>query len=258
MKQKDPGYLRWLDQLPEGQRQAWRDGDWDAFMGQYFCEFSRDIHVCDPFPIPAEWRRYVSMDYGLDMCAALWIAVSPDNRSYVYKELYEPNLPVSDAANAILYMNNGEPVYEFLAPPDLWSRQRETGRTTAEIFGDAGIYLAKTSNNRVAGWLAVKEQLKIINDENGGKTANLQIFKNCVNLIKNLPQLRHDDRNPSDCATEPHEITHAPDALRGYCVYRTSGVKPPPPQPIQFAFSCERPKQTFEQSAGRGEKIRRL
>ena len=258
LKENDPGYLVWLDSLPDGQRQAWRDGDWDAFMGQYFSEFSRDIHVCEPFLIPAEWRRYVSMDYGLDMCAALWIAVSPDNRSYVYKELYKPNLPVSEAAREILYTNNGEPVYEFLAPPDLWSRQRETGRTTAEIFADAGIFLAKTSNNRVAGWLAVKEQLKIIKDETGKQTAQLQIFKNCANLIKCLPQLCHDDRNPTDCATEPHEITHAPDALRGYCVYRTSGTKPPPPPPAQFAFFKAPPPQSFEQSAGKGEKIRRV
>ena len=133
LKAKDPGYLVWLDSLPEGQRQAWRDGNWDAFLGQYFSEFSRDIHVCDPFDIPPEWRRYVSMDYGLDMCAVLWFAVSPDNRTYVYKELHKPNLPVSEAANEILWMNASEPIYEFLAPPDLWRRQSETGRAWAEI-----------------------------------------------------------------------------------------------------------------------------
>ena len=255
LKAKDPGYLVWLDSLPEGQRQAWRDGNWDAFLGQYFSEFSRDIHVCDPFDIPPEWRRYVSMDYGLDMCAVLWFAVSPDNRTYVYKELHKPNLPVSEAANEILWMNASEPIYEFLAPPDLWSRQRETGRTTAEIFEEAGIHLTKTSNNRVAGWLAVKEQLKPVKDEFGADTSMLKIFKNCTNLIKYLPQLCHDDRNPTDCATEPHEITHAPDALRGFCVFRTSGVKPPPPIIPQFQFTrSSAPKVKMEDSVGRGTK----
>ena len=47
----------------------------------------------------------------------------------------------------ILRVNHGDEIYEFLAPPDLWSRQRETGRTTAEIFGEAGLSLTKTSNN---------------------------------------------------------------------------------------------------------------
>ena len=28
-----------------------------------------------------------------------------------------------------------------------------------------------------------------------------------------------DKLKPSDCATEPHEITHAPDALRGFAIF---------------------------------------
>ncbi len=32
LREHDPGYLAWLDSLPDGQRQAWRDGDWAAFM----------------------------------------------------------------------------------------------------------------------------------------------------------------------------------------------------------------------------------
>ena len=28
-----------------------------------------------------------------------------------------------------------------------------------------------------------------------------------------------DKEKPSDCANEPHEITHAPDALRGFSIY---------------------------------------
>lgn len=254
LREHDPGYLAWLDSLPDGQRQAWRDGDWDAFMGQYFSEFRRDVHVMEPFRIPEGWRRYVSMDYGLDMCAALWIAVAPDSRCYVYKEVHKKDLTVSDAAAEILRVNHGDEIYEFLAPPDLWSRQRETGRTTAEIFGEAGLSLTKTSNNRVAGWLAVKEALKIIRGEDGGETACLRIFKNCVSLIKCLPLLRHDDRDPSDCANEPHEITHAPDALRGFCIYRTSAARTENP-PLRYAFEAERPPVSTEGQMGYGGKV---
>lgn len=256
LSRADPGYLAWLDGLPEGQRQAWRDGDWDAFLGQYFSEFRRDVHVIDPFPIPREWRRYVTMDYGLDMCAALWIAVAPDGRSYVYKEVHQKDLTVSDAARELLRVTGHEEIYEYLAPPDLWSRQRETGRTTAEIFEEAGICLTKTSNNRVAGWLAVKEALRVIPGPDGTPSANLRIFKNCIHLIKDLPLLRHDDRDPSDCAGEPHEITHAPDALRGYCVYRTSPAAAPA-VPARFAFAAERPRSSGD-SLGYGGAMRIL
>lgn len=254
LRKNDPGYLAWLDSLPDGQRQAWRDGDWDAFLGQYFSEFRREIHVCTPFPIPPAWRRYVSMDYGLDMCAVLWTAVAPDGRAYVYKEIHQSDLTVSAAAAEILRVNGGDEIYEFLAPPDLWSRQRETGRTTAEIFEEAGICLTKTSNNRVAGWLAVKEWLKIVPSETGEPTARLKIFASCTHLAKHLPLLLYDEKNPSDCATEPHIITHAPDALRGFCVYRT-GAAAAEQRQTRYQFQAEHPADAAG-SEGYGGKIR--
>ena len=32
-----------------------------------------------------------------------------------------------------------------------------------------------------------------------------------------MPALQHDEKNPNDVANEPHELTHAPDALRYFC-----------------------------------------
>ncbi len=213
----NPEYLQMLDRLPEDLRKAWRDGSWDVFAGQFFPEFDREIHVTEPILPPPEWRRYVSIDYGLDMLAALWIALAPDGRALVYRELYRPDMLISLAAAEIGALSEGENIYEYLAPPDLFARQRESGRTTAELFGEAGILLTKTGNNRVDGWLAVKEALRVT--ENGPQ---LKICANCLNLIRCLPQLTHDRHNPNDCASEPHEITHAPDALRGWCTYRSS------------------------------------
>lgn len=34
-----------------------------------------------------------------------------------------------------------------------------------------------------------------------------------------MSQLMHDTKNPCDAATVPHEITHAPDALRYFASY---------------------------------------
>ena len=48
----------------------------------------------------------------------------------------------------------------------------------------------------------------------------LKIFATCTEIIKCLPALTVDKIRPSDCSTEPHEITHAPDALRGYAIFR--------------------------------------
>ena len=74
--QGDPGYVKQLQALPEDLRRAYLDGDWDVLSGQFFREFSRGRHVCDPFPIPDWWRRFRSIDWGYnDPCAVLWHGV---------------------------------------------------------------------------------------------------------------------------------------------------------------------------------------
>ncbi|MEG0339922.1 MAG: phage terminase large subunit, partial [Oscillospiraceae bacterium] len=115
----DIGYVKMLENLPEDLRRAWLLGDWDVFEGQYFTEFRRETHVCEPFSIPKEWRKYLTMDYGLDMLAALWIAVDNDGKAWVYRELYKTNLIISEAAREVKACMENEEIYLALAPPDL-------------------------------------------------------------------------------------------------------------------------------------------
>ena len=218
LMRRDPDYRRRLETLPERERRALLFGDWDIFEGQYFNEFSRDRHVISPFEVPPEWRRYRTVDYGLDRLAVLWIAISPDRIAYVYREYCESGLTISEAAHAICDMTpDGENIYATLAPPDLFSRSQETGKTKASIFGEHGVSFTKTSNDRECGWLAVKELLREKNGEVG-----LKIFSCCTEIIRCLPALTVDRLRPTDCANEPHEITHAPDALRGFAIFHTS------------------------------------
>lgn len=223
--QNDPGYLIRLMSLSDQERKQLLDGDWDTFTGQYFSEFSRSVHVIEPFIIPEHWKRYTATDYGLDMLATYWIAVDTQGNAYVYKELYESNLIISDAAKRMLSVNHEDDVYSWYAPPDLWNRRQETGKSAAEIFRENGVPLRKSNNNRVQGWYNVKEWIKPVKqrDEQTGQpiiTARMKIFNNCTNLIRALPELRIDEKNPNDVATEPHEITHGPDAIRYFCSAR--------------------------------------
>ena len=210
----DPEYLKRLQRLSEKDRKALLYGDWDIFDGQFFTEFRRELHVVKPFVVPAHWKRYVAMDYGLDMLAAYLIAVDEHEKAYVMREVYQSNLIISAAAAKVKELAAGETVQLYYAPPDLWNRRQDTGKSVAEIFYDNGIMLVKTSNNRESGWLNLKEWLNPYTDETGTETANLVIFEGCTNLIRCLPALVYDKKNPNDVATEPHEITHAPDALR--------------------------------------------
>jgi len=44
--------------------------------------------------------------------------------------------------------------------------------------------------------------------------AYLGIFPQCKNLLRTLPRLTFDPIKAEDVALNPHELTHAPDALR--------------------------------------------
>lgn len=226
----DPNYVRVLENLPEDRKQAMLYGNWDIFDGQFFPEFDRKLHVIEPFEIPVHWNRYIALDYGLDMFAVLFIAVDTKGKAYIYNEIHKSDLIVSEARQVLKSYMRKENFKDIYAPPDLWNRNRDTGKSTMEMFAEGGIVFSKASNNREAGWLAVKEWLKkkkSRHEQTGEEIddTNLYIFNNCKNLIRCLPQLQHDDKNPNDVATEPHEITHITDALRYFCVSRTNPTK---------------------------------
>ena len=215
-------------------------------QGAFFPEFQIGVHTCPPFEIPSHWRRYRAFDYGLDMLACYWIALDDSGKAYVYKELYQSDLIISQAAEKILEMTQrGEEIYQTFAPPDLWNRRQETGKSAAEIFNDNGLWLTKAANDRTQGWLNVKEWLKVSQSE-GGKVSNITIFDNCHNLIRCLPQLRRDTANPNDVDSKTnHELTHGPDALRYFLAGRpapaTAKVKP-----AVYNFKSERDREEID------------
>lgn len=228
-------------------------GEYGIPGGVYFDEFRSSIHVINSFVIQKHWRLYRTIDYGLDMLACYWIAVDINNKAYVYKELYQSDLIISKAAKAILDMTkDDENIYQTFAPPDLWNRRQETGKSAAEIFMDNGLFLTKADNDRVQGWLNLKEWLDPYEDEQGILTASLVITKNCTNLIRTLPQIQKDAKDPNDVAIEPHELTHAPDSIRYFVAGRPSPNKRPKLKE-KYNFDFEKPKPN---PLGKGNKQR--
>jgi phage terminase large subunit len=207
----DPTYITVLDNLPDELRKAHRDGDWDALSGQYFREFRRSSHVIEPFDIPKGWTRYVTLDYGLDMTAAYWIAVDYEGYCYCYKELYEKDLIVSDAAAKLSEISKGENIKYYYMPPDIRTRKQDTGKSGLQLFAENGIIGIITTNDRESGWLCLKELLKPWGSQ---LVPRLRFFNTCRNIIKCLPMVQRDMKNPNDISKEPHDLTHGPDSLR--------------------------------------------
>lgn len=230
------GYLNFLAQMPEDQRRAFRYGDWNALGGNYFPEFGETTHTCAAFEVPKHWARYCSFDYGLDMFACFWWAVDEDGRSWCVREYTRKGLIAREAAAKMHELTpEGQEPFATYAPPDMWSRQKDTGQTIAEIFMKNGIGLVKASNNRVQGHNLIKEALapKYLNDPfvkemyrdkdgNVPETLPGMMFfrKTCRGVIGDLQDIQADELNPDDCAKVPHEITHTVDGVRYYAISR--------------------------------------
>ncbi len=212
--------------------------------GSYFTEFDYNHHTCEPFPIPKDWTVYNTMDYGLDMFAHYKVAIDNENVAYVFHEIYESGLIISDAAARIknaemIERDDGGadkwyPPRVRLAPPDMWNSSQESGKSKALLFYENGIDLVKSNNDRPAGWLAMKELMKLTAAPDGSIRTRLKIFRTCPHLIRTLPQLLVDPRRPDDCAKEPHELTHAPDALRYLAIYWTRPPEPEKPKKVKY------------------------
>ncbi len=230
----DPGYVQYLKTLPDDLRKAFLDGDWEAHAGQFFRVFDKNIHVIPPFEIPAWWKRVRSLDYGLDMTACIWWAISDSGQCFAYRELHEPNLNLTQAAKKIVDMTPAsEHISYTTASPDLWNRRQETGASGMEIMSRAGLKgLVKAKHDRIQGWRVMREHLEpydvfdsegqVVLNEFGEpkKSAQIQIFENCKNMIKYIPMLQHDEHNVEYAADKPHIVSHINESCRYFCMSR--------------------------------------
>lgn len=234
LEDRDAGYRDVLEGMNEIERKRLLEGDWDIHSGQFFPKFSREIHTVEPFEIPDNWKRFISIDYGLDKSAVYWYALDTLGFYYCYKELYMSNLSLSDLAIKIQGKTNPierDVLSYTVASPDLWNRRQETGKSGRQILVDNGMTgyaLRPADDRRVEGWRTTREYIKPIEnplkeegDDKPEKTSRVLFFKRKVpNLIRCLPALQTSDNDPDDAAKDPHEITHAPESFRYFCMSR--------------------------------------
>ena len=239
----DPDYVRSLETLPPKLRDAWLYGKWNVFEGQFFPEFDADIHVCRPTVIPNFATRFVAFDYGFDMLAALLIAVDSDGRMFCQRELCQSGLILSEAAKRIVSFCEGERVEYAVASPDLWNRRQDSGRSGFEIMqGVCGMPpMVPADDRRIAGWRVLREYLGGVDGE-----PRLLISECCTELIRCLPALLCDPNRAEDASSEPHSVTHAPEALRYAVMSRFSPPKPSRENEFVFTSKDKRKNGFFD------------
>lgn len=229
-------YVFELEQKPKALRDALLLGKWDAFEGQVFTEWVNDpahykdrlfTHVIAPFEIPTHWPRYRSFDFGYSRpFSVLWWAVGEDDEVYLYKEWYgalAPNVGVrlspTEIARGIGQRDGGDKIEASFADPSIWDGSR--GESVAEQMQKEGIYFLPGENARLAGKMVVHDRLNI--DENG--KCGMQVFGNCTELIRVLPELCYSPTHPEDIDTDAED--HSYDAMRYFLMNRVRGKKNP-------------------------------
>lgn len=242
LMRSDPDYAAQLESLPLRLRQAWLEGRWDVFEGQFFPEFEEAVHVCTPGEIPGAVRQFVAFDYGFDMLAALLMAVDRQGKMYVRRECMREGLTLSEAGAAVAALAAGEHAEYAVASPDLWNRRQDSGRSGFEIMQAVrGMPpMVAADDRRVPGWRVLRDRL-------GGREhgVGLRISRDCGELIRDMQGLLCDRDRPEDAAGEPHALTHGPEALR-YAVMSRCGVPEETADCNRFVFPGKRQSLYWE------------
>lgn len=102
-------YISKLQKLTGVRRSRLYEGKWVASEGQVYKEWNDALHVIDPFPIPAEWRRFRVVDFGYtNPFVCQWWAQGPDGELYRYREIYYSGRIVEDHAKTIMEVESPE------------------------------------------------------------------------------------------------------------------------------------------------------
>lgn len=221
----DRQYLMRLMQLPEPTRTAYLEGRFDLFEGQFFKEWNPKVHVIDSFEIPPNWRRSIAFDWGYnDPTVVLWFAEDPGTGIiYCYRELFINQTIDIEVAKLFADMSKDENIFCIYYPWDLDNTNPQTGVSMHErmdaVTGNK-FWWKEGNKQRLNGWSATRNLLALRPD---GKP-RLQIFRNCTNLIRTMPEQVFDDTNSEDLDTLGDD--HCVDALRYFAAtFRANGIE---------------------------------
>lgn len=211
---QDGNYEANLLSLPEHQRRQLLEGDWDIAEGAAFPEFSRKLHVIEPFDVPDNWTKFRACDYGYSSWSAvLWFAIHPaTDQLIVYREMYVSKVLAEDLADMVLETERGEGIRYGVLDSSLWHKRGDTGPSIAERMIRKGCRWRpadRSRGSRVSGKNEVHRRLQI---DEILEEPRLLIFSTCKKTIEQIPSLPLDRRNPEDVDTNSED--HIYDALR--------------------------------------------
>jgi hypothetical protein len=224
----DPSYVKQLDALKGTDVdlwKAWRMGDWNTFAGQFFKEFKIDQHVTKYY-FPLKTNVIVGgLDWGRsDPFATLFTEIKTVEyngtkffRATTFAEVYGIDKMPKEWGETIV---NKLKEFNLELKDPSWIRcdnqifnlGDDKSKSIADQFVDYNeqfrTLLKPASKERIGGWENLHNWLSIAPDG----LPYWQITSNCINLIRTLPSLVHDENKVEDVDSTGED--HAPDASR--------------------------------------------
>lgn len=152
----DKSYMAALMLLPERMKRCLLDGDWNAATGMALDELEPNVHLIDPFTVPAHWPYISSFDWGYAHPAVfMWGRVSDDGRVFICDTISRRLLRDWDLAATYNALVPPEALHGVEAGHDCWQQVKARGENapaTAEYFLKCGIHLTHANIGRVEGY----------------------------------------------------------------------------------------------------------
>lgn len=196
-----------LEPLTGWLREAWLEGNWDVFAGQFFSNFNYDLHVFAPKQIPdknfikqANLDVWCSLDYGYKHYTVCYLFTKYDGDLIVLDEFSARRQLIKTICDGIKEMLSRweltpSDLLTFVAGTDVFAKKGDSGESYADAFAENGIYLHPANTNRIQGAGRILEKL---GDKEQHIEPSIKISSNCKGLIETLPILEHNPNNPMD------------------------------------------------------------
>jgi len=199
-----------LDSLTGVRKKRLRDGEWVGAEGLFFEEWDDDLHVCAPFPIPADWPIWGALDHGFAHNTAFGLFTQHDGIIYMIAEHVKNGWLVPLHCKAIRRQCERvgvefKRVKQIVAGHDVFQRRADSeGKTIAEQYemaidpetGEAiGMRFEKATIDRIAG---ARELLELLGNRELGIKPRLQVFNTCPRTIATMKRMVHDPRDAED------------------------------------------------------------
>ena len=222
---------------------AWLEGDWSIIDGAFFDCWDSKRHIIRPFEIPRDWLRFRSGDWGSakPFSFGWWAVVSepykagdvwlPRGCLVRYREWYgmQPGKP-----------NVGLKMHAEKVGEGIWSREEKDPKLSYGVLDPAAfaedggpsiadrirdgsgkkIFFRAADNKRVPGRGAMGgwDQMRGRLEGDGDGNPMIACFSTCVDSIRTIPALQHDDARPEDLDSDMED--HAADDWRYACMSR--------------------------------------